>query len=138
MILVMDTSAESVFIGLWDEDKSTWHFQESFLGGRELNSLIIKKLDKLFSYSQECENVSGIIVAAGPGSFTGLRIGLSVANTLAYVQDVPIEAIPETKTTEDLLQKGLLVLKSRGESFEGAAVPHYGSEPHITKPKPKG
>ena len=139
MILVLDTSQENVFIALWDETKSIWHSQESFLGGRELNSLIIKKLDTTFSHSCECENVvMGIVIAAGPGSFTGLRIGMSVANTIAYVRDVPIVAIPVTKSIEDLLQKGLKVLKSRGASFGGAVTPHYGSEPHITKPKLKG
>ena len=129
MILVLDTSVENVFIGLWDEFKAVWHKEETFLGGRELNSLIIKKLN-IWDVP-----LVGIIVAAGPGSFTGLRIGLSVANTLAYVQDIPIVAIPEIKSIEDLLQKGLLVLKSRGASFDEAVVPHYGSEPHITIPK---
>jgi len=136
MILVMDTASENVFIGLWDEESSTWKQNEIFVGGRELNSLIIKKLDITFSNSQEFENeLIGIIVAAGPGSFTGLRIGMSVANTIAYVRDIPIVAVPDTKDVEDLLQKGQAMLKSRGESFEEAVTPHYGSEPHITIPK---
>lgn len=136
MILVLDTSAENVFIGLWDEKKSVWQNKEEFAGGRELNSLIIKKLDKVFSYSQEYENTfRGIIVAAGPGSFTGLRIGMSVANTLAYTQDVPIVAPANTKTIEELLQSGLHMLESAGSQFGAAVTPHYGTEPHITKPK---
>jgi len=129
MILVMDTSSENVFIGLWDEATSIWTKREEFLGGRELNSLIIKKLDL------QDADLSGIIVAAGPGSFTGLRIGLSVANTLAYVRDIPIVAPHDTKSVEDLLQRGQLMLKSRGASFEGVVTPHYGAEPHITVPK---
>jgi tRNA threonylcarbamoyladenosine biosynthesis protein TsaB len=136
MILVLDTASENVFIGLWDETKSVWDSHESFLGGRELNLLIIKKLDKSFRYSQENQNkLVGIVVAAGPGSFTGLRIGMSVANTLAYTLDIPIVAPMETKTTEDLLQKGLDMLKSAGSQYVSPVVPHYGAEPHITKPK---
>jgi len=131
MILVLDTASENVFIGLWDDDKALWYSEESFLGGRELNSLIMKKLDKTFQ-----TKLSGIIVAAGPGSFTGLRIGMSVANTLAYTLDVPIVSPQETKSTEDLLQKGLTMLKSAGSQYVSPAVPHYGAEPHITKPKP--
>jgi tRNA threonylcarbamoyladenosine biosynthesis protein TsaB len=135
MILVMDTASENVFIGLWDEKKSVWSHKEEFLGGRELNSLIIKKLKTTFLHSAECKNVVGIIVAAGPGSFTGLRIGMSVANTLAYTNDVPIVAPAETKSIEDLLQKGLKMIESRGATFDEAVVPHYGAEPQITKPK---
>jgi len=125
----MDTANENIFIGLWDETKASWQNREGFLGGRELNSLIFKKLHI------DGQVFTGIIVAAGPGSFTGLRIGLSVANTIAYVQDIPIVAPASSISPEDLLQKGLLMLKSRGASFDEAVTPHYGSEPHITRPK---
>jgi len=129
MILVMDTSAENVFIGLWNEAEDKWTRREEFLGGRELNALIIEKL------ALKDIELRGIIVAAGPGSFTGLRIGLSVANTLAYVRDIPIVAPHDAASIEDLLQRGLSMLKSRGTSFDGAVTPHYGAEPHITVPK---
>lgn len=143
MILVLDTHAEEVFIGLWDKERPTWLHQESFLGGRQLNSLILEKIDKIFSHSQEGENVvnfnkaniSGIIVAAGPGSFTSLRIGISVANTLAYALDIPIVTPSETADTDELLQKGLHMLKSAGSQFDAAVIPFYGADPHITKPK---
>jgi len=136
MILVLDTAAENVFIGLWDKEKSAWSSKDEFLGGRELNSLIIKKLDKSFWYSQENQNkLVGIIIAAGPGSFTGLRIGMSIANTLAYVRDIPIVAVPEIKSAEELLNKGLELLRKSEPVFEKAVTPHYGAEPHITKSK---
>jgi tRNA threonylcarbamoyladenosine biosynthesis protein TsaB len=132
----MDTANENVVLGLWDQEKSVWVHKEEFLGGRELNALIVKRLDKVLSYSQEHQStLKGIIVAAGPGSFTGLRIGMSVANTLAYTLDVPIVAPAETKSAEDLCQNGLKMLKSRGATFDEAVVPHYGAEPHITSPK---
>lgn len=136
MILVLDTSSENVFFGLWDEENESWSSEDEFLGGRELNSLIIKKLDKLFWYSQENQNnLVGIIIAAGPGSFTGLRIGMSVANTLAYVRNIPIVAVLDTKSIQKLLQVGLELLEKSEPVFGKAVTPHYGSEPHITKPK---
>ena len=143
MILVLDTNAEEVFIGLWDKERSTWLSQENFLGGRQLNSLILEKLDKTFSHSQEGENVvdlnkteiSGLIVAAGPGSFTGLRIGISVANTISYVRNIPIVAPSETKDAEDLLSQGLRLLEKVEPGYSNVVVPFYGADPHITKPK---
>ncbi len=130
MILVLDTHAEEVFIGLWNEDSNAWKYKESFLGGRQLNSLILTK----FTIIQPSD-LTGIVVAAGPGSFTGLRIGISVANTMAYAKNIPIVAPAETKSIEDLLQKGLRMLKSAGSQFDVAAVPFYGADPHITQPK---
>jgi tRNA threonylcarbamoyladenosine biosynthesis protein TsaB len=139
MILVFDTANENVFLGLWDDK---WLTKTEFVGGRELNKLIIVKLEDTFSHSAECENfddcfkkLTGIVVNAGPGSFTGLRIGLSVANAIAYSEDIPIVGVANETDPEKLLQKGLAVLKSRSASFEGAIVPFYGAEPNITKPK---
>ena len=136
MIFVLDTSTENTFMGLWDDK---WLSENKFVGGRELNAILFTELDKTFVHSAEYENVSeamkqvtGIIVASGPGSFTGLRIGLSVANTLAYSLDVPIVGIENETDPEKLLQKGFSVLESRGASFGEVVVPHYGAEPHIT------
>ena len=136
MILVLDTSSENVFFGLWDEESGAWSSKDEFLGGRELNSLIIKKLDKLFWYSQENKNkLVGIIIAAGPGSFTGLRIGMSVANTLAYTLDIPIVTVKGETSPEKLLKSGQIMLKSVGQQYEAPAVPFYGAEPHISQPR---
>ena len=35
-------------------------------------------------------DVQGIQVATGPGSFTGLRVGIAIANTLGYLLDIPV------------------------------------------------
>jgi len=40
------------------------------------------------------DGIDGIAVSIGPGSFTGLRIGLSVAKGLAYATSKPIVAVP--------------------------------------------
>jgi tRNA threonylcarbamoyladenosine biosynthesis protein TsaB len=135
-LLVLDTHAEEVFIGLWDEGSSLWESRAEFAGGRELNSLIIKKLDEVLLNSQEYRStLGGIIVAAGPGSFTGLRIGISVANTLAYALNIPIVSVVGENTEGRLLEEGLNLLKSVGLEFSTVVIPSYGAEPHITKSK---
>ena len=48
----------------------------------------------LASTHTELQNVDGIAVAIGPGSFTGLRIGLSVAKGLAFAVDTRLVAVP--------------------------------------------
>jgi tRNA threonylcarbamoyladenosine biosynthesis protein TsaB len=141
MILIIDTANKEAFIGLW---KDAWVSQETFMAGRELNSLILQKIQDTFQHSAECWNddrpnfdlLKGIIVNSGPGSFTGLRIGISVANTIAYSKNIPIIGVEAGEIGFDyLLQQGLKMLESASSQFVGSVVPQYGAEPNITTPK---
>jgi len=135
MILVIDTAQNDVFLGLWS---ANWLVRQEFMGGRGLNELIIEKIDNLFSASNtKPSGLMGIIVNAGPGSFTGLRIGISVANAFAYSLDIPIVGVIEECSVEEILNMGLSMLKSAGPQFDNVVIPHYGAEPNITKPKPQ-
>lgn len=48
----------------------------------------------LDNLEMKAEDLSGIILSAGPGSFTGLRIGYSLAKGLAHSLNIPIVEIP--------------------------------------------
>lgn len=49
--------------------------------------LIVKALKK---EGKDFKDISEIVVATGPGSFTGLRVGVSVANALGWALGVPV------------------------------------------------
>ena len=53
---------------------------------------IVNKLIKKYDFS--LSNLDGIAVSSGPGSYTGLRIGMSFAKGLALAAGVPIIPIP--------------------------------------------
>ena len=85
------------------------------------------EVDKLVNgnYGQ----LSGIIVYKGPGSFTGLRIGITVANAIAYGQSLPIVAV----AGDNWLADGVNQLKDGAD--DKIALPEYGAAPHITPPR---
>jgi tRNA threonylcarbamoyladenosine biosynthesis protein TsaB len=97
---------------------------------RQLAATIHKKIDELLeSAAVQLKDINGIVVFKGPGSFTGLRIGISVSNALAYGLDIPIVS----KKGEDWIEKGIeAVMAGHNEKI---AMPEYGSEPNITKPR---
>ena len=71
-------------------------------------------------------DVDSIIVYEGPGSFTGLRIGIAVANGLAYSLAIPIVGVGG----DSWEQTGLNRLEN-GENDQ-QVVPFYGADPNIT------
>lgn len=44
----------------------------------------------LAEHTLKLTDITEIIVAMGPGSFTGLRVGASIANALGYLLDIPV------------------------------------------------
>ena len=74
-------------------------------------------------------DIRGIGVFQGPGSFTGLRIGLSVANALAVSQNVPIVATQG----DDWIQTGISRIGFGENDIQ--ALPFYGADAHITPQK---
>lgn len=52
---------------------------------------VIPSLDKLLRKNNlEFKDISEIFVFEGPGSFTGLRVGASIANALGYLLKIPV------------------------------------------------
>lgn len=97
---------------------------------RELSATIHLQLQALLqSAAHSLADLTGIIFYQGPGSFTGLRIGISVANALGSSLDIPVVA-----TMGDAwIGEGLNLLTDK-KSFI-PVEPFYGSEAHITLPK---
>lgn len=61
--------------------------EENEYGSQVLLPLISKLLDR---QNLIFKDLTGIEVEVGPGSFTGLRVGVSVANTLGFALGIPV------------------------------------------------
>ncbi len=58
------------------------------------SSLLMPLLDQLFQRAKIVpQDIHDIIVVNGPGSFTGIRLGVTIAKTFAYTLDVPIRVM---------------------------------------------
>jgi len=85
---------QKIIIGL---NKKRWEFETKKPKSQKLLELIDKTLKK---QKQSLKDVTEIEVNLGPGSFTGLRVGISVANTLAWALKIPIN----NKKTGELVE----------------------------------
>lgn len=97
---------------------------------RELADTILVKIEQIIKQNRiEFSDLQGIIVFTGEGSFTGLRIGTTVANTLGFSLDIPVVAIGG----EQWLAQGLVEQKSAQPGQ--LAIIDYHSGPNITQSK---
>jgi len=89
IILFIDTSAiNTAKIALEIDGKRFEKTSES----RVLKSQMVLPMieDILLEQKLKLTDITAIQVAMGPGSFTGLRVGASVANALGYLLDIPV------------------------------------------------
>lgn len=103
------------------------------VGNKQSENMIFLLNKFLKSKRIKLNNISKIVVNRGPGSFTSVRVGVVLANTLSYSLKIPVigvdSFIPEKK--EDYLE---LLKQSSKEEF---IKPFYYKEANITKPNGK-
>ena len=127
MNLLFDSSAMTGETVLIDERQA---YEYEWEAGRTLARDMLAYLrDRLAERGASFDNIEGIGVKSGPGSYTGLRIGLSVLNTLAQAQAVPIVGAKG----DDWQAECLARLRS-GEN-DMIVMPFYGGEAHVTVPR---
>ena len=88
-LLSIDTSTSICSVALHQDGKllaeADLHLEKSHSGS--LNLLI----EQLLAHCElEMSSLSAVTVSAGPGSYTGLRIGMSTAKGLCYALDIPL------------------------------------------------
>lgn len=125
LILTIRTDKPEAELGLYEDANQLAY--TTWLAHRELAETIQTRLEELLKANgKKLQDIQAIVAYRGPGSFTGLRIGLSIANALAYSLDIPIVA-----SDEDWITVGINRLLT-GERDE-LALPEYGALPNITQ-----
>lgn len=128
VILTVRTDKPEAELGLFEDGRQvayeTWHAH------RELAETIHRKLaDMLDAHAKKLQDITAIVCFQGPGSFTGLRIGLSTANALAVGLQVPIVAA----RGDEWVDTGMTRLAAGENDIQ--ALPFYGADAHITPQK---
>src|SRR2546421_3236357 len=133
MILAIDTSLRDLHIGLFSDSAepiAEFH-QAASEDKRGIHDELLaqKTYELLKEHSYSAKDISKIALVIGPGSFTGLRIGLAFAKGLAYGSGASIIPIRtdspialHTLTEKALKEKGI----SGGDL--AALEPFYGTD----------
>lgn len=92
MLVAIDTSTNQIGLACYDQQgllaEYTWD------SGRNHTAQLMPQLTALLGYlGRPRESIRSIGVAIGPGSWSGLRVGLSTAKGLALALDLPIAGV---------------------------------------------
>ena len=88
MILCIDTVTADSGVALVKNSRSFGYLK---LNATHASDQIFEKIDELIQKAGiQLSDLKGIMVIKGPGSFTGLRVGIAVANQFAHQLKIPI------------------------------------------------
>lgn len=88
-ILIIDTADNKKnTVGLRIDEKE--YFQTENITSKK-TQIILPMIDKILKeHKIELKDISAIEINEGPGSFTGLRVGIAIANALSFALKIPV------------------------------------------------
>lgn len=91
-ILYIDTSSSYLYTAIVEDNKLLGEVKEEF--GQSLSEVALPKIVSVFIENNiKPEQIDKIIVVNGPGSFTGIRIGITIAKVYSWSLNIPITTI---------------------------------------------
>lgn len=98
VLLIDTTSNEAIKIGL-NINGEKYKIEQKL--DKQKAQIVLLLIEKILEKKKiKLTDITEIQVTPGPGSFTGIRVGLTVANTLAYLLKIPINRNPLGKMAE--------------------------------------
>ena len=125
MILGIDTSSKNCSLALWHGSQLLGSFDqvsEDFLHAEILH----QEIEKLLKFSGVLfSDLRSVVVGSGPGSYTGLRIGVAAAKGLAMALNIPLFAVSGlqmmlSQNTSEFQGPVLVVMDARRNEVFGA------------------
>ncbi len=119
--LFINTSTKKLLIAIIKDDKILFEYKDD--NSNELSSKIFPIIDDAFKKSGLKPNdIDTIFVTNGPGSFTGIRIGLTIAKVMAWslnIKVIPISSLELMASTKTSKYVASLIDARRGYVFAG-------------------
>lgn len=85
--LIIDTSTENLYVALYGKES-----REILEKGKNHAQVLMKKIDEVLN-GLKIEDLDEIIVGIGPGSYTGVRVGVVVAKMFSWTKNIPLKKI---------------------------------------------
>ena len=92
--LFIDTASSNLIITIVENNKLIYNYIDS--NNSDTSSKVMPIIDEAFSKTNlDVKDINKIFVVTGPGSFTGIRVGVTIAKTIGFCLNIPIIEISE-------------------------------------------
>jgi tRNA threonylcarbamoyl adenosine modification protein YeaZ len=118
MILAIETSTSHASLALLDRETGGIVWDRSFSSDRAHNSVIFEPLREGLEWLGD-RPLDGIVLGTGPGSYSGVRVGIAVALALGLAKSCPAIGLPSIAA---LAPDALVVGDARRQSFYTAEI----------------
>lgn len=112
--LILDTSFNQLVVGIADDYEVIYKVQ--YPAQQKQSELTVMEIDKAFkAIDIDASDLSRIIVTRGPGSYTGVRIAMTIAKVMSYVHKIPVCAVSTLQALAGVVPKSIALLDARSE-----------------------
>ena len=111
-LLVLDTATTRIVVAAADPDGSliaTDAFEGRYRHSQELMPAVVRLIE---ANGLRIADLAGIVVGTGPGAFTGLRVGIATAKTIAHELGAPMVGIGTDAALLDAAGRKVILLPS--------------------------
>lgn len=133
MILGIDTSGENCYIALIDQANNTVKCTQ-FSHNRQLIEQLPAIIEAFLTESHvTLTDIQCLVCGTGPGSFTGVRVGVMYAKTLAFALGKPIIGVSsfDAAAYEDITVNRIVVCTSKRNEVIAATYPVLAKSPSV-------
>lgn len=133
-VLYIDTSSSYLYSGIVEDNNLLISVKENL--SLDLSKMALPKIAEMFEKIKIKPNdIDKIIVVNGPGSFTGIRVGLTIAKVYAWSLNIPISIISglEAMACSCNIKKVLVPAIDARRNYSYAAI--YDNNTTILEPK---
>ena len=116
--LFIDSATTNLVVAIINNGKIAYIYNNN--DGHDTSSKMMPVLAEAFDKANlKPKEIDKIFVVTGPGSFTGIRVGLTVAKTMAYALDIPIVPVSSLEVMVSGDGGTALINARRGYVFAG-------------------
>ena len=118
-IILLDSSNTNLSVGIAKDNVLLESV--SYEAWQRQSEYMIPELDKLLQkYKVSNDEIDAVMVAPGPGSYTGVRIAITIAKTIATALNIKLYAVSSLRVLKDATRPSICLINARsGRSYFG-------------------